>query len=303
MITKRVLCCEKEARTLTALYKLSSERNNDKLHRPPCPFRTKVPTPVELNGHQGSAMRSGLFRALLDDICMNQEAGGCACCPLIAAFPVAFVVGTLDLKGEQGKTFPFIPPSSRSWPDTAKPRSSVPPSMPVRCRSFPTSSWRRSDWSGGPRPPGPTGGRPLASGYPGHTGNLGKNPLPWERKPVIRSCDRMVQVLHIPITHIQIATVPVPLPELSLLFTYRGLVAATEGVAVIDKRLRWKGVWSYSTHRRSESSLSGLLGSLFLRSDDWTSFWPWLFWSQFTHVGKDAVKGNGRYWVEDPGFL
>ncbi len=172
-----------------------------------------------------------------------------------------------------------------------------------------------------------------------------ENPLTGRRQPVLRAGDRLVQVPDVPITHAQVAAVPVPPPGVVVTLHFRtptrlieegalvkpdrfrfqpffqrlmerlgaltrhfsdtplvfedprGLIAAAEGVAVVENRLRWEEVWSYSTRRRGESPLSGLLGSVSLRADDWTPFWPWLLWGQFTHVGKDAVKGNGWYKV------
>jgi hypothetical protein len=32
-----------------------------------------------------------------------------------------------------------------------------------------------------------------------------------------------------------------------------------------------------------------------LAAEDWSPFLPYLIWGQFTHVGKDATKGNGVY--------
>jgi len=68
-------------------------------------------------------------------------------------------------------------------------------------------------------------------------------------------------------------------------------------VRVVENGLRWEEVWSYSTRRRGESPTSGLLGTVALHAEDWSPFWPYLLWGQFTHVGKDAVKGNGWYGV------
>jgi hypothetical protein len=78
---------------------------------------------------------------------------------------------------------------------------------------------------------------------------------------------------------------------------FSGLVEAAEGVRVADNRLWWEELRSYSTRRRAESPTSGLLGTVILEADDWAPFLTWLVWGQFTHVGKDAVKGNGEYQI------
>jgi len=77
----------------------------------------------------------------------------------------------------------------------------------------------------------------------------------------------------------------------------KGLIEAAGRVEVTDHRLVWEELQSYSTRRRAESPTSGLMGSVVLKADDWSPFWPWLVWGQFVHVGKDAVKGNGWYEV------
>ncbi len=71
------------------------------------------------------------------------------------------------------------------------------------------------------------------------------------------------------------------------------LLDAAERVRVLDNRLVWEDVRSYSTRRRAESPVGGLLGSVSLEAEDWSPFWPWLVWGQFVQVGKDAVKGSG----------
>lgn len=76
---------------------------------------------------------------------------------------------------------------------------------------------------------------------------------------------------------------------------FPGLVAASERVRVVDNWLWWEELRSYSTRRRSDSPTSGLRGTVFLETDDWSPFLVWLVWGQFTQVGKDATKGNGWY--------
>ena len=54
-------------------------------------FVTEVQHTIELNEHQGSAIRGALFHALRNRFCGNREAGECAACPLVATCPVATV--------------------------------------------------------------------------------------------------------------------------------------------------------------------------------------------------------------------
>ncbi|MGB9776384.1 MAG: CRISPR system precrRNA processing endoribonuclease RAMP protein Cas6 [Anaerolineae bacterium] len=326
-------------------------------------FITEVQTPVELNEHQGSAIRGALFHALRNRFCMNREVPECAACPLATSCPVAFLVSTLDPASDRGR-------------DVPRPFTVQPP-LPGSGHPLEQGSHLAFRYEPGERlefgltlyahalklfpyvvlavtelERGGLGRRVQQEDGRWRRGTIAvreiwaENPLTSERKPVLRSGDQMVQVPDVPITHAQVAAVPIPPPGAvvtlhfrtparliqrgSLVkpdqFTFRplfqrlmerlealtrhfsdtplafedpqGLIAAAERVAVVENRLRWEEVWSYSTRRRGESPLSGLLGSVSLRADDWAPFWPWLVWGQFTHVGKDAVKGNGWYGVE-----
>jgi len=75
----------------------------------------------------------------------------------------------------------------------------------------------------------------------------------------------------------------------------RGIIAAASEVRVVENQLIWEELRSYSTRRQTASPLSGLMRHAVLEAEDWRPFLPWLGWGRFTHVGKDAVKGNGLY--------
>ncbi len=72
-------------------------------------FVAEVVEPIELNPHQGSAIRGAFFHALTDSFCMNKPAlaaGGCAYCPLVASCPIAFLVATLNPQADRGADIP-----------------------------------------------------------------------------------------------------------------------------------------------------------------------------------------------------
>ena len=79
---------------------------------------------------------------------------------------------------------------------------------------------------------------------------------------------------------------------------FPALLAEAETVQVLEQRLQWEEVRSYSTRRRAESPLGGLVGHVAMQAENWSPFLTWFLWGQFTHVGKDTVKGNGMYAVE-----
>ncbi len=79
---------------------------------------------------------------------------------------------------------------------------------------------------------------------------------------------------------------------------FAGLVRAAQGVRTVADGTRWVELRSYSTRQGRATPIGGLLGRVTFAAPDWQPFLPWLLWGQFTHVGKDAVKGNGWYRVE-----
>jgi len=76
---------------------------------------------------------------------------------------------------------------------------------------------------------------------------------------------------------------------------YVSLVRSAEAVRTVRDDTRWVELRSYSTRQRRATPIGGLVGRVTFCADNWTPFLPWLVWGQFTHVGKDAVKGNGWY--------
>jgi hypothetical protein len=77
-------------------------------------------------------------------------------------------------------------------------------------------------------------------------------------------------------------------------FDLRTVMAQAEAVRVVRDETRWVELESYSTRLERATPLGGLMGQITFEGD-LTPFWEWLVWGQFTHVGKDAVKGNGMY--------
>jgi hypothetical protein len=75
------------------------------------------------------------------------------------------------------------------------------------------------------------------------------------------------------------------------------LIGLAEGVELVEDETRWVELESYSTRRRAKSPIGGFVGTAVYQASDWAPFLPWLIWGTVTHVGKDAVKGNGWYEV------
>jgi hypothetical protein len=69
-------------------------------------FDVEVREPLELNAHQGSALRGALFHALRGRFCTNPVAAECRFCPLNAACPVCTLVSTLRPDSDRGADVP-----------------------------------------------------------------------------------------------------------------------------------------------------------------------------------------------------
>lgn len=73
------------------------------------------------------------------------------------------------------------------------------------------------------------------------------------------------------------------------------LLAAACRVELVDYQTRWEEVWSYSARQGKRTPIGGLLGRAVYRAPRhvWQLLLPYLLWGQITHVGKNAVKGDG----------
>jgi hypothetical protein len=74
----------------------------------------------------------------------------------------------------------------------------------------------------------------------------------------------------------------------------RELLGTALDVRVVEDRTRWIELQSYSSRQRRSTPLGGFIGSATFAGDIKHAL-PLLVWGELTHVGKDAVKGNGWY--------
>ena len=66
-------------------------------------------------------------------------------------------------------------------------------------------------------------------------------------------------------------------------------------VALSDADLRWHDWTRYSARQDALIQMGGLVGTFTLPSAVLAPFWPCLWLGQWTHLGKGAVMGLGRY--------
>lgn len=323
-----------------------------------------VQTTIELNEHQGSAIRGALFHALRNRFCANREARECAACILVAACPVATLVSTLVPGGKRGRDVPrpytIQPPLPGSGHPTELPGGRIvfryQPgerfefgltlyAQALQLFPYIVLALHHLEENG-------IGRRIKQDNGHWRRGTFTirevwtENPLTGEQQPVMSADDQLVHVPDLPITHEQIRRwanhcttdghitlqllTPTRLVERGHLvkpdtfrfrpflhrlldrlealsrdfsdtpqrFDFPHLLEAAEKVRIVDNRLAWVELRSYSTRQRRDTPTSGLMGHITLEADDWTPFLPWLAWGQYTHVGKDAVKGNGWYRIQ-----
>ncbi len=80
----------------------------------------------------------------------------------------------------------------------------------------------------------------------------------------------------------------------SLTADFAGLLRLAQEIGISENHTRWLELTSYSRRQDKTTPMGGLVGQIVF-AGDLRPFLPYLVWGQFTHVGKDATKGNGLY--------
>ncbi len=79
---------------------------------------------------------------------------------------------------------------------------------------------------------------------------------------------------------------------------FAGLTQAARAVELEGARLRWHEWARYSSRQDKLVQMGGLIGEIELDGAGLEPFWPYLWLGQWTHAGKGAVMGLGRYRVD-----
>ncbi len=192
-------------------------------------FVAEVKETIELNEHQGAAIRGALFHALRNRFCGNRETAECAACPRATDCPVAFLVSTLKPGADRGRDLPRpytiqppLPTGDASQPENH--RGTTAGHSPLRyepgqpftfgltlfanaLRLFPYVVLAVDEFerSGIGRKVRQTDGR-YRRGTLAIRQAWAENPITGKRQPVLQPDKRMVQVPDIPITHEQICS-------------------------------------------------------------------------------------------------
>ncbi len=75
---------------------------------------------------------------------------------------------------------------------------------------------------------------------------------------------------------------------------FAGLMDAAREVRTVEDATRWVDLESYSARRDVRTPIGGFVGRAVFEGPV-ASLLPWLIWGEYTHVGKNAVKGDGWY--------
>ena len=80
---------------------------------------------------------------------------------------------------------------------------------------------------------------------------------------------------------------------------FEQLATRAENVRIVNSNTRWIDLNSLSKRKGAVTPIGGLVGET-LYEGDLSPFLVWLLWSEMTHIGKDATKGNGLSMIAIP---
>jgi len=83
----------------------------------------------------------------------------------------------------------------------------------------------------------------------------------------------------------------------SLDVDFAALVGKATTVACVSRDLRWREWTRWSSRQKTTMQMGGLVGEISLSGRAVGPFWPYLWLGQWTHAGKGATMGLGRYRV------
>ena len=89
----------------------------------------------------------------------------------------------------------------------------------------------------------------------------------------------------------------------SLDVDFAGLADKSRNVNILKKNLGWQDWTRYSSRQKTAMQMGGLIGSIELNGDALQPFWPFLWLGQWTHAGKGASMGLGRYRINSTASL
>jgi hypothetical protein len=80
---------------------------------------------------------------------------------------------------------------------------------------------------------------------------------------------------------------------------FAGLSRLARAVRLMEPALRWQDWTRYSSRQQTTLEMGGIVGRFRLDGEAVADFWPYLWLGQWTHAGKGATMGLGRYRIVD----
>ena len=82
---------------------------------------------------------------------------------------------------------------------------------------------------------------------------------------------------------------------------FSGLLKLASSVPVTNAELHWKTWTRFSSRQDTKLRMDGVVGRFDLIGTELNPFWPYLWYGQWTHVGKGTSMGLGRYELQNFG--
>ena len=76
-------------------------------------------------------------------------------------------------------------------------------------------------------------------------------------------------------------------------------LTAAEQVELVEDGTVWMDLPSHSSRTRRALPAGGFVGQATYTAPDWEPLLPWLLWGTLVHVGKNAVKGEGMFTLDE----
>lgn len=80
---------------------------------------------------------------------------------------------------------------------------------------------------------------------------------------------------------------------------FRHLTDQAGEVQILQREIRWKEWTRYSSRQGTKMQMGGITGTFEINAEQLNPFMEWLWLGQWTHNGKAATMGLGRYLIEE----
>jgi hypothetical protein len=287
-----------------------------------------------LPGYRGSAWRGVFGRALKDLVCVREDRE-CDPCParLACAYPSIFETQAAGADGAPGSVrqapHPYVLAPEAEWRPRQVRGETVEVTLlgrgagqwavvlealrrgaeqgigaeriPLRLASVeeetPSAGWREIRAAGGGLVAGPAW-PPEAPAMPGRVRILLVAPLRVRREQDLLEPERLDFAEFAAAVLRRLALLSRFHTEEAWRLDHAGLTGAARRARVLGQRLEWQDWARYSNRQGQRIPMGGVVGWYELETAGLEGLWPYLWLGQWTHAGKGAVMGLGKYRLE-----